>query len=464
MATPDSASWHQIGVFGSGVLVERQVNSLLVRPARPTPAQAEAVAQLRVFAEAAARTGPGRIRALTVYLAPFTGISLSGMLTALREPFQRLCDDGAHQRLQIVTGADHGSTSGVNPLQALADTLRITVMAPAGTLLQIPGNTLFPVDGSGAGHWQRYEPDAPEPSLDGPWHFSAAWAGDLPLDPVSYGESDIDVVAVPAGVVLTPYAGRAGSADDVFYSVPLDPRHPLVIVDRTGDPQVTAGQIARYLRTVPEPVRRSVRLCSASSDPAPNWAQAVADELGEPVEALTGVPLLRAGEYTCCVLGPDGNGDLAVRWEPLVSRLRHSPAPGTAEITGWRSPGPDLSRSGDRVYAVDGTWVVEIVPSGVWLRRNGIHELPAPVKAPFDPVEPVLVVGSPGDQITEQIWSYAGDLADRLERVTGSRGRLRVLASPQAGRPGRGRLRLLAPTGTDSTEATGTTGRDVWQP
>ncbi|GLY29501.1 hypothetical protein [Kineosporia sp. NBRC 101731] len=429
-------TWTPVGVLAAGIMVERLLHCLLVRPARPTPAQAEAGAQLRVFAEAAdltvSATAPGPGHALTVYIAPFSGTNLSGLLTTLREPLNRLREAGGYQQIRVVTGGvarERGS--GANPFHALADALRVPVLAPLGTLLQVPGNTLFPVDGPGAGNWQRFAPGRVEPVLVGPWHFTASWGSTLPLPAPRTGESGLDVLPVPAGVVLLPHDGNASPADDITYSLPLDPRHPLVVVDRLGSSRVEPEQVAGYLRTIPDQTRHAVRVCTAATEPTPDWGRAVADALGEPVEVLTGLPLLRAGEYTSCVLRTDAAGGVEVLWEPFVSRLRYpSGAPEVAaQVTGWRSPGSDLSQSTDRVYRLDEDWVVEVLASGLWLRRSGNHARDAAVDAPFDPAEPTLLVGAPGDDLTEQAWSYVGDLTDRIGRGTGARGRVRVLGS-----------------------------------
>jgi len=450
-------SWTQVGVFGAGVVLEQLRSCLLVRPARPTPAQAEAGRQLQAFAEAAAPAGSATTSVLVVYIAPFTGISLSGLLTVLREPLNRLREGIGYQQIQIVTGrAEHSSAHGPSPFQVLSDALRTPVLAPVGTLLQVPGNTLFPVDGAGAGTWQRFAPGRSEPVLVGPWHLTALWASSLPLAPTVFGETEVDVLPVPAGVVLLANDGRTGTADDITYSLPIDPQHPLIVVDRLGGDGLAADQVAGYLRTIPDRTRHTARVCSAAAAPGPDWGRAVADALGEPVEVLTGLPLLRAGVYTPCVLHTDDSGGIEVLWEPFVSRLRYAPnAPvRPAQITGWRSPGDDLDQTEDRVYRLDPDWVVEVLASGLWLRRAVNRTRDAAADRPFDPAEPTLLVGSPGDDLDDQVWSYVGDLSDRIVRATGARGRIQVLAAASGPAPAAQLLtaRTDAPPGPPTTD------------
>ena len=117
----------------------------------------------------------------------------------------------------------------------------------------------------------------------------------------------------------------------------------------------------------------------------------MAEGLGEPVSLYTGLPVgsQRNGAAVVAV-NPRGQQT----WRPYVTEVRYPPA-GAPVVSGYRVPVPGLVERNPGVYDLGGGVVLEVVPSGLWVREaedNG----PEVRSLPVDPEWARLTVGTPG--------------------------------------------------------------------
>ncbi|MBT0774255.1 hypothetical protein KIH74_35255 [Kineosporia sp. J2-2] len=445
---PGDWVWTRVTLSG-GIVVERCGDCLVVLTRAPGE---EGLRQL-------AQSLPPDPRALTVLVAGVTPQMLRTLVWSLEGAVNRPGGDRYDEVRLIEPSTALQQDAARDPvLSGLAAQLGAPVVVPSGTVLRVPGGTLFPVArgrgpghaggqaggpaGSEAGTWHRYLPGGPGPESLGPWHFGAHWRADLARVPLD-AEPGLRALPVPAGLALLPHelSVLPGAAADLLYSIPVDEAVPLIIVTGTPGGAVPVQRVAGFLGRLPDDLRGRVRLGpygpGAGGAQVQHWAQAVADTLRAPVTSLTGTPLLIEDEIRVSVLreaSPGAPGPVEVAWQPIATALTYRPRSDAEAlppvVAQWRPAVDDVAEISQRVYPLDDTWVVEVLACGLWLRRSDAADVPMIRHTPFDPVGgPVLVVGCPAENVPGEAWEHAGLLLERIAALSGVRALVRVLAT-----------------------------------
>ncbi|MBT0772841.1 hypothetical protein KIH74_28120 [Kineosporia sp. J2-2] len=412
----------------AGLVAERCRNVLLVTHPEPSTRTAGRVEQLRRVAEAVADADPGE-QVPTVLFATVPGNGVREFLDALGARLPELAPDREPTEIRWVAEtstalqAEFGEAA-----HRFADLHGVRVVTSFGRLLHVPGHTVFPVHGTSSRSWQQFVPGHPQPVPAGPWFFGATWRSELALLPAAGLVPGLRVLPVPAGVVLLPASGVELPLDDIVYSVPMDPRRPLVIVPgtmpegATGE-HLTAEQVAGYLALLPARLRATVRPVVAGPLPEALFWQEVAEELEDEIAVLTGLPVLFGDEIVVSVPGVGTDGEIEVLWQPLATELRFEPAYG-----GPARPGVVVEhRVVQPLWGSDDGWKAEIIAGGLWFGPSGAQVGDAVL--PTDPGRPVLLVnGTDGD---EAVTRRVGELRERLRQECGAPPRTLFLPGAQ---------------------------------
>jgi hypothetical protein len=343
---------------------------------------------------------------------------------------------GSATRL-CVSGVASPAASGRAPAAVLASVLQADVLAPAGRLLLVPGGALFAVDG-----WRRYDGQgliartgrrAPRPAWEAAVDGAAGRAG-----------RGLVATPIPAGVWVHR-ADPGARLDELPYSVPVDPRRPLLVLGRPGTPAPDPGEVDRLVAALP--ASTLVAPYGTTGHAGAVLVARLVRQWQALVEVATGLPTLDAsGKLVHTSVDPDGCG----AWHPPHTRLR-------AGFTGpWQPVGPvdclaDLP-TWARGYRLDEHWLVEPVQSGLWVRPLRAGPRAAEVRElAWDPTGLVIQVGLPGATRTDDALSALQALFARLPRPTAGRVEVRPAGRGVAGpgdgvdrRPARPELR---PTG-----------------
>ncbi|MFG3039901.1 hypothetical protein ACGFYZ_23695 [Streptomyces sp. NPDC048330] len=199
------------------------------------------------------------------------------------------------------------------------------------------------------------------------------------------GEATERCRPVPGGVwlgglpdVVEPLIGVA---PDTFLVGVGSPAHPTLptpeLLDRV--PQDAAGE-------------RHLLLAAPWAEPSDLVAMAVAlaDRLDRTVRTAIGLPVRTADDHATTYLDDRG----APTWQPPLLELAASPEHHRVVPSAWLRPsGPE--ETAPALYACPGAegWVLELVPSGVWLRpADPVHDARPRTLRP-DPSLPLLIVG-----------------------------------------------------------------------
>ncbi|GLY31520.1 hypothetical protein [Kineosporia sp. NBRC 101731] len=401
--TSEQPTWTDVAPLG-GLRVERYENVLLATDGESSPSIATRIIELRQVAEHLASSDQTPTVLIVTPSVLATRLLLED-LAGRPEEFPP-AEVVAELRIIVETG-----TTIQGELRAaahrLADGRGLRVVISPGRLLHVPGRTLFPLDGTGHTTWQQFVPGHPQPISTGPWFFTARWRSAPALLPPAGLIPGLRVLPVPSGVVLVPDGIDSLPVDDVVYSVPVDPQHPLVVVHWLLGPGIEADQVAGYLALLPAELRQQLRLAPAGLPPTGQIWQEIVDVLEEEVVALTGLPLLFDQERTVSVVALGSDGQIEVRWQPVATHLRWCPALGEsgqpAKVVANRGLGRLKERLDDdgvtgeesvQMEPLDADWAFEAVPGGVLLRRvNG----GSTGHRPMDPAGPLLLVDGLGE-------------------------------------------------------------------
>jgi len=409
------------------LVVERYANVCLLHDPTARGETERRGRVLRRLAVALAEDDPYAVP--LVMIAPLLGAQGDDLADGVQGWLHELAREQGASQLRLVVEIAPGATDSVrSALHRFTDATGIRLLVPSGRLLEVPGDTLFPVAETGAGTWQRFVPGHDRPLPVGPWSFTAQWHTDLGLLPPIGLVPGLRAVPVPAGVLLLAEDEPAPGWDDVVYSVPVDPRRPLVMVLQSNDFPLSADRIAEYLMALPGQVRGLVRF-AATGDLAltPDW-QEIAETLEEEITVLTGLPLDVGGEPVVSVVSVTDDGEPLVRWRPPATHLLHTPSygagPRPARVVGVQSlswpPELEAVAGGDdpncpNIYSLKGSWEVEVVPCGFLLRRSiGRVDDPPSGMVVFDPDGPVVVDRSLGAQGSSDLVRSIQEIALRV--------------------------------------------------
>jgi hypothetical protein len=300
--------------------------------------------------------------------------------------------------------------------QRLADRLERTVVVPDGTAVPSAGGGLFIPPRQGLG-WMRYQPG--QPAVPDSRRF-----------PKPRWESAVSSVPKPtsAFTIAEPLPGGMW-----LHANREDPGHALhrrflidqmvgqenlltVVLGTPGSSPVPMGDIASFWQTLPASGRPLVLFVPYGPVAVPRGStlgQSLADMLDFQVTLLTGLPATAApsGQLPqTTTIRRDGS----LGWRPFATGFQYASRnqsirePRRPMVLGDRLASQGLPQIESGVYQFGTDAVVEVVPSGLWVRP------------PLDPVDANTVRSAPADP-----W-FAAILFD--ETSTGARQRMRSLA------------------------------------
>ncbi|WP_447007853.1 hypothetical protein ACRAKI_15865 [Saccharothrix isguenensis] len=300
-----------------------------------------------------------------------------------------------------------GSMRPTAPAQWLAEQLQAEVVAPDGAVTTVPG-AAFVAGNGGYGCWLRFLPGS-SPVPMGRRFPVPQWEAVDPNTPWPTGEVGISE-PIPAGLWLRAQRAQFDpQAPDARAVIGLPCRDNVltVVIGGPGQPAIPTDEVCRLLGGLPSAARSRVRLVWYGGE---HQAQAVADELGEPISLYTGLPVgsVRTGAAVVAV-NPRGQQT----WRPYVTEVRYARA-GVPVVSGYRAPAPGLVERGAGIFDLGGGVVLEVVPSGLWV-RDAEDNGPEVRSLPVDPEWARLTVGTPGRTTAGAVAVAGASLVERLE-------------------------------------------------
>lgn len=392
------------------------------------------------------------------------GEATAALWPRLSETLDSLRDAGAPSVRLVMSGAGDDRPDRPALARRIAAAWDLTVEAPDGPVLVVPGGSVFVPPGRGG--WRRFAPGE-EPEALGPRTPAPGWQTALRRVPFRTADGCV-VDQIPAGLLIRPVEAAAPRPGDLFHAIPVDPRHPAVVVGVPWGEDVVASDVAEVLGGLPVTVRRGVRLAPGGRRDLLPLGQAVAGLLNAEVEVTTGLPLFAAdrplGTYgiRSVLVGPDGEP----RWLPFVDAVMCLPPTGTApdpasgpswasgssgqeggasaasarsglltapapRLLRWSSPTPDLGPMEDGVVSLSDAWQAVVTRAGLWV---GPHDGAPPRNTrPVSIEGPVVEVGRAGDRLDASLWPVLSRLLGRLAPDVRSRTTLHVHATPPDG-------------------------------
>ncbi|MFS8099595.1 hypothetical protein LFM09_20945 [Lentzea alba] len=305
-----------------------------------------------------------------------------------------------------------GTMRPTAPAQWLAEQLQAEVVAPDGVLTTVPG-AAFVVGTQGYGSWVRFQPNA-SPMPFGRRFPVPQWEAMDPNSPWPTGEIGISE-PIPSGLWLRaqqpPFDPAAQDARPIV-ALPCRDNVLTVVVGGPGQSAIPTDEVVRLLTALPQAARSRVRLVPYGIDTA--LGRLVADQLGEPIAMFTGLPVgnLRSGGPAVIAVDPRGQQT----WRPFVTEVLCTPHEAVPVVSGYRTPVQGLSEVASGVFSLGDGVVLEVVPSGLWVREHDEPYNAAEVRSqPVDPEWARLTVGTPGRTTPGAVAVHGAALVERLE-------------------------------------------------
>ncbi|MER5605902.1 hypothetical protein [Micromonospora tulbaghiae] len=339
----------------------------------------------------------------------------------------------------VVCGArpETGALAG----QWLSDRLGRPVIAPFGRMIPGAAGLLF-VHATDLGGWVCYR-RGHTPVWQSKRYPVPAWDG-AAVDHLTIS-STCAAEPLPGGVWLRESRDEAAVAvhgSHLTSTMPCLPDAMPVLVGCPGTAPLRLDDIARFWRGLAPEGREHARFVQYGPVALPDgepFGQALADLLRCPVRVFTGVPSGRPDGPAMFTVDADGRPGWQVFAEELAYRPRETLGAKavTPRILRHRAP-PELGeRVGPRVYQYAHDAVVEVIPSGLWLRAPEPPRHADRIRAvPMDPNRVRLVVDDPAPAAAERHRELAGDLAARLDPATRRRAAVQPSSVVAPGRPG----------------------------
>lgn len=305
-----------------------------------------------------------------------------------------------------------GTMRPTAPAQWLAEQLQAEVVAPDGVLTTVPG-AAFVVGTQGYGSWLRFQPNA-SPMPYGRRFPVPQWEAMDPNSPWPTGEIGISE-PIPSGLWLRaqqPPFDPAAQDSRPIVALPCRENVLTVVVGGPGQSSIPIDEVCRLLTALPQAARSRVRLVPYGIDAG--IGSLVADQLGEPIAMFTGLPVgnLRSGGPAVIAVDPRGQQT----WRPFVTEVLCTPNESVPAVAGYRTPVQGLSEVSPGVFALGDGVVLEVVPSGLWVREQDEPYNAAEVRSqPVDPEWARLTVGTPGRTTPGAVAVHGAALVERLE-------------------------------------------------
>ncbi|AXH93250.1 hypothetical protein [Micromonospora aurantiaca] len=339
----------------------------------------------------------------------------------------------------VVCGArpETGALAG----QWLSDRLGRPVIAPFGRMIPGAAGLLF-VHATDLGGWVCYR-RGQTPVWQSKRYPVPAWDG-AAVDHLTIS-STCAAEPLPGGVWLRESRDEAAVAvhgSHLTSTMPCLPDAMPVLVGCPGTAPLRLDDIARFWRGLAPEGREHARFVQYGPVALPDgeqFGQALADLLRSPVRVFTGVPSGRPDGPAMFTVDADGRPGWQVFAEELAFRPRETLGAKavTPRILRHRAP-PELGEPvGPRVYQYAHDAVVEVIPSGLWLRAPEPPRHADRIRAvPMDPNRVRLVVDDPAPAAADRHRELAGDLAARLDPATRRRAAVQPSSLVAPGRPG----------------------------
>jgi hypothetical protein len=275
----------------------------------------------------------------------------------------------------------------------------------------VPG-AAFVVGTTGYGSWLKFTPGA-SPVPYGRRFPVPQWEAMDPNSPWPTGEVGISE-PIPAGLWLraqqSPFDPGSPDARPIV-ALPCRDQVLTVVVGGPGQAPIPVDEVCRLMTALPHAARSRVRLVPYGTDTS--VGRLVADQLGEPVFSYTGLPVgnLRTG---AAVVAVDPRGQQT--WRPFVTEVRCAPHEDVPVVSGYRPPVQGLQEVSPGVFGLGEGVVLEVVPSGLWVREADEPFNAADVRSqPVDPEWARLTVGTPGRTTPGAVAVSGAALVERLE-------------------------------------------------
>ncbi|MEU9453148.1 hypothetical protein [Streptomyces sp. NPDC048277] len=397
----------------------------------------------------------------TVTIVAVSEGDASALWSRLSELLDSLRESGTRSVRLVMSGTGHDRRDRPAPARRIADAWGLTVEAPDGPVLVVPGGSVFVPPGDGG--WWRFAPER-EPEPLGPRAPAPDWQAAIRRAPVRTADGCV-VDQIPAGLLIRPAEATAPRPGDLFHAIPVDPRRPAVVVGVPWGEDVVATDVAELLGALPAAVRPGVRLAPGGRRDLLPLGQSVAGLLNAEVEVTTGLPLFAAagplGTYgvRSVLAGPDGDP----RWLPFMDAVMclppklpapdaepvrrpvsepgnssiPAPAPGPVPAPAprplrWSSPVPDPGGAADGVIRLSDGWQATITRAGLWVATRDGTPLPMSMR-PVSIEGPTVEVGRAGDRLDASLWPVLSRLLGRLAPDLRARTTLHVHAIPSDG-------------------------------
>ncbi|MFJ1540040.1 hypothetical protein ACIODS_15990 [Micromonospora chalcea] len=329
----------------------------------------------------------------------------------------------------VVCGArpETGALAG----QWLSDRLGRPVIAPFGRMIPGAAGLLF-VHGTDLGGWVCYRRGR-APAWQSKRYPAPAWDG-AATDHLTIS-STCAAEPLPGGVWLRDSRDEAAIAAHggrLTSAMACLPHAMPVLVGCPGTAPLRLDDVARFWRGLAPQGREAARFIQYGPVALPDgeqFGQALADVLGCSVRVFTGVPTGRPDDPAMFTVTADGGPG----WQVFARELAYGPraalgATATPRILSHRAPAELGEPVGPGVYQYAHDAVVEVIPSGLWLRGPLPSRDADRIRAvPLDPAQARLVVDDPAPAVADRHRELAADLAARLDPAT--RGRTAVRPS-----------------------------------
>lgn len=346
---------------------------------------------------------------------PVTGTELGAMLRPL------LSDRERTPEVKAVWLGIAGLAGDPERVWTVCRELDVEVLAPDGTPVMKPGAALYAGPGTGGTGWYRFRaglPGRPAASRYPP----PRWEVGSPTEPVNV--NGVVAMPIPAGWVVRHRWAPVPTPEDDVFTVPVDHRFPKIVVGGAGPvPEPTqVAAVVEYLR----PDRFLV--VPASPEAATHvWQAELAVSLRREIVFSAGI---QSGSTTGLVstFVPGSAG--ARRFRPWATVIRQPAGGGDQEVLEAAAPPAGWVRHGPRSYRCadeDGRIVVDVVPSGVVIRRATASRTSQPL--PFDPERWTLDLGVTGERIGSPVLRAAERLLTGLDAERRASVRVRVVGT-----------------------------------
>ena len=333
--------------------------------------------------------------------------SMAGVLPRRRRGI-RLVACGKHHNAAAMAG------------QWLSERLGRTVIAPDGDLVRGSAGSLFVHSAPGSG-WVRFRPGK-APAWDAKRYPAPLWDRAVVDNRPSSSVGEIE--PLPGGVWIHDTRDTETVAlhrERLVAGVPTQPDRMTVLLGCPGTPALSLDDIVRFWRDLEPDVRDRVRFVQYGDVRLPEgetFGQTLADLLATNIVCYTGVPIGSPARFDLRTVRADGS----LGWPPFALELAYMPRahPNSRarrpSVLSHRPPLRWTEEITPRVYWYAPDAVVEIVPSGLWIR--GVDE-PANAErvrsAVLDPEGGTLVFDDTVAERTARMRELAADLAARLD-------------------------------------------------